>query len=382
MTVLIPTYRLSDNKWDEIKAMDQQRPLYEKIKLSIKNDIAKGKYSIGDRIPSERAIAEQFLVSRITAQRALNDLQQEGLLEKQTGRKGLFVPNPIQAPQKQTSLIAVVIDDIRDTFGAEIFRGIEDYLWSQKIHTVICDVDRNFKKVEQYFYSLLNQNISGVIFAPVIDIGYEEKNKHLISILEKAKIPFTLIDRYIPGILSNYVGTNHYESAKLMTKHLLSQGYRRIILANGLDCSSMNDRKRGFIDAYHESNIPLNPLFIIQINENLLQGAERTSTLSQLRQMILSVGSFDCYYALNDRLLDAGMQVVSELPVHEKVFFVAHNRITHPVFSNFPNLPHFEEPTYAMGREAARLLLDIIRHPCPMVVQKTLECSFVTEQID
>lgn len=358
--------------------MKRTKLLYEQIKQSIKNDISKGKYSIGDRLPSERELAESFSVSRITVQRSLLDLQQEGILEKQDGRKGLFIPNYKKNFQKQTSLVAVVIDDVRESFGAEIFRGIEDYLWSKKIHTVICDVDRDFQKVEEYFFSLLKQNISGVVFAPVIDIGYQEKNKNLLSILDKAKIPYVLIDRYIPGILTNYVGTNHYESSKQMTKYLLSKGFRRILLASGLECSSMSDRKRGYIDAHIEMQIPTDPSLIISINENLLHGPESIETLNHFKNQISKIGIFDSFYALNDRLLEAGMHVIKNNP---NICFVSHNKVESANFPGFNNLPHFKEPTYAMGREAARLMLDTIKHPSPMVVQKILVCDFISEPI-
>ncbi len=351
--------------------------LYEMVKQSIKGEIAQGSYAIGDKIPSERIISQTYSVSRITAKKALADLHQEGVLERREGRKGMFVSDPTRKDREEISLIAVVIDDIRDDFGAEILRGIEDYLWSQKIHTVICDVDRNFQKVEEYFNSLLQQQISGVIFAPVIDIGYYEKNRALLSILDRAQIPYTLIDRYIPGILSNYVGIDHHESARTMTRYLLSNGYRRILLVCGLECSSMDERCTGYLEAHQEQGIDVHQQSIISINENLLHGPTEAEVLEQLNTQIQAIWPVDAIYALNDRVLAAVMSVVAQEPQYHTALLVSHSKVNPLHFPGFTNLPHFDEPTYEMGQQAAELLLDIIRDPKPMVVKKILVCDFI-----
>jgi len=63
----------------------QDRPAYEQVKGWIRQHIASGEWRPGDSVPSEAALAEQFGVSRMTANRALRELASEGLVTRVQG---------------------------------------------------------------------------------------------------------------------------------------------------------------------------------------------------------------------------------------------------------------------------------------------------------
>ena len=63
---------------------------YIEIKNSIRSDILQKKYLIGDKIPSERDLAKRYNVTRVTLQKAMLALEQDGFIEKIHG-KGMFV---------------------------------------------------------------------------------------------------------------------------------------------------------------------------------------------------------------------------------------------------------------------------------------------------
>ncbi|MDD5599412.1 MAG: extracellular solute-binding protein [Victivallaceae bacterium] len=65
-------------------------PLYIRVKSDIINRIASGKLKKGDRLPSERELAEEFGVSRITVVGALRELAEEGVIRKRRGN-GSFI---------------------------------------------------------------------------------------------------------------------------------------------------------------------------------------------------------------------------------------------------------------------------------------------------
>lgn len=53
-------------------------PAYMKIHDQIKKDIDEGSWKIGERLPSERDLAEEFEVSRMTLRQAISLLVEEG----------------------------------------------------------------------------------------------------------------------------------------------------------------------------------------------------------------------------------------------------------------------------------------------------------------
>ncbi len=68
----------------------EKKHKYLEIKEEIKNDILNKKYEVGEKIPSERELASFYSVTRVTVQKAMNSLEQEGFIERVHG-KGMFV---------------------------------------------------------------------------------------------------------------------------------------------------------------------------------------------------------------------------------------------------------------------------------------------------
>lgn len=59
--------------------MSDSLPIYIQIHDQIKAKIEKGGWKIGDRLPSERELATQFNVSRMTLRQAIQTLADEGI---------------------------------------------------------------------------------------------------------------------------------------------------------------------------------------------------------------------------------------------------------------------------------------------------------------
>ncbi len=58
---------------------------YAKVKQFLKDQLARGRWSPGTLMPSEADLVAQFRVSRMTANRALRELQHEGLVDRVQG---------------------------------------------------------------------------------------------------------------------------------------------------------------------------------------------------------------------------------------------------------------------------------------------------------
>lgn len=64
---------------------NNELPAYEQVKAWIRGHIASGAWKPGDAVPSEAALMERFAVSRMTANRALRELANEGLVTRVQG---------------------------------------------------------------------------------------------------------------------------------------------------------------------------------------------------------------------------------------------------------------------------------------------------------
>jgi GntR family transcriptional regulator len=73
----------------------QSLPLYQQLQRGVRNAIRSGALALDDALPSERQLAEELRVSRITVRQAIKGLVEEGLLESRQGA-GTFVRQRIE----------------------------------------------------------------------------------------------------------------------------------------------------------------------------------------------------------------------------------------------------------------------------------------------
>ena len=73
----------------------QTERLYQQIVDQIELRFVNGELKVGDQLPSERELAEQFAVSRIAVREAVKALREKGLVEIRPGR-GTFITNGTQ----------------------------------------------------------------------------------------------------------------------------------------------------------------------------------------------------------------------------------------------------------------------------------------------
>src|SRR5215469_9392929 len=74
------------------------RPKYQQLFDAIEHGIRSGRYSPGQKLPSEAALEAEFGISRITVVRALRELQQRGLVQRRAG-SGTYVADAASSPE-------------------------------------------------------------------------------------------------------------------------------------------------------------------------------------------------------------------------------------------------------------------------------------------
>jgi len=91
------------------------QPLYQQVKRHILENIGSGKWVPAQRVPSENEIVKSFGVSRMTANRALRELRDEGVLVRVAGVGSFVAERQAHAHPLEIRSIA---DEIRDRGSA------------------------------------------------------------------------------------------------------------------------------------------------------------------------------------------------------------------------------------------------------------------------
>jgi GntR family transcriptional regulator, transcriptional repressor for pyruvate dehydrogenase complex len=83
----------------------QSMKVFEQVAIQIEKRILEGELRSGDRLPTERELAEQFQVSRTAVREAMKILAQKGLVDMRPGRGTIIIDGSHEAMQDSIGLV-------------------------------------------------------------------------------------------------------------------------------------------------------------------------------------------------------------------------------------------------------------------------------------
>ena len=145
--------------------MSEDKPRYQQLKDFIIDQISSGKLQPSDRVPSENDLVETKNVSRMTANRALRELNDEGYVERIAGR-GTFVSD---------------------------YRSRSDLVEVQNI------ADEIARRGHVHSSAVLRQSIqhAGVEIAKALHVEQGTDVCHLLLVHSENNVPIQVEDRYV-----------------------------------------------------------------------------------------------------------------------------------------------------------------------------------------
>ena len=220
------------------------------------------KLNQGDRLPTEKQLCDQFAVSRITVQNALEELRKDGWIYRIQGG-GTFVGNNPAGDNAQTSLpfIPFIISDNNPTTRClEIINGAEDYLKTKSCYVTVHSPNGDLSKENEIIQSLIDKGIKSMIILPF----QSDINNCFYFNLIRQNINLVFVDLIPNGLTGNLVCSNNVLGGYLITEHLIQQGYRRIGVVSGsvISAPSAKDRITGYRFALESAGLPVDEKYI------------------------------------------------------------------------------------------------------------------------
>jgi len=268
--------------------MEDSKKKYSTISLELRAQIVNGNLSPGTKIPTERNLAERYGVSRPTVIRALNDLVNEGLIERRVGA-GSFVTK-IDPPKEALNFGLLVPGLGRGEIFEPICARIAERAPTDGFTLSWGGTTRGtdggstiLHAVESY----VKQRVDGIFFQPVeFDPELERINHDVIDLLQASQIPVVLLDADYKAFPErgdfDIVGINNVRAAWVATEHLIKQGAQRVdFVSTPLIATTAVSRLGGYrlaltsncivLDAEWEHSI--NPEDIAQVQQMIASGA-------------------------------------------------------------------------------------------------------------
>jgi LacI family transcriptional regulator len=312
------------------------------------------------RPPTLRDVAESAGVHPATASRALNP-ETRRLVNEETAERVIRVaqalgyrPNPIARSLKtaRSASVGLVIPDLTNPLFPPIVRGIEDVLSPAGYNAWIVNTDNDAEREQAQIESLRSRQVEGLIVATA-------RLEHpFLEGLAAVGLPMVLVNRRMARGDVPSVTADDAAGVALAVRHLVELGHRRIAhLAGPQDTSTGRTRARAFRQALQDHDLPENPRLMVEcrswteaagaqaLGDLLETGAEFTAVLGG--NDLIALG---CYDVLTER----GTRCPDDISV------VGFNDMPYADKLN-PPLTTVRIPHYAIGAEAAQLLLDRLR---------------------
>ncbi len=223
---------------------------------------------------SLKDIANAVGVSTALVSYVLNG-KKEGRINKQVAEK---IRTTAQAMNYRTNQIAkslktnrtytigLILADISNPFSAALARVIEDEADKYGYTVIFGSSDEHPDKYKKILDALMNRQADGLLLSP------PEYAEPQIALLQQQQTPFVLVDRYFPGMETNYVVLDNYKAAFEATEHLIRCGHQKIGMINyASSLYHLGERTRGYLAALAKNNIAFTPDYLQQVQMSHLQ---------------------------------------------------------------------------------------------------------------
>lgn len=391
-------------------------PLYRRIYQHLLSDIQSGKYPPGAKLPTEKELAKAYGVSRITSKRALTMLAEEGLVDRIRGRgsfvhrdaaarvassfadadcagspaavsdvsevcetpgderpawQGQSMTNPGKGgganPQMSGSsrLIGFIAQDLGFAYGTELLAGVERE--SHRLgFSLLFRLSGGSQESEiAAIEEMMAHDPVGLIVFPV---NGERYNPALLK-LYLAGFPVVLVDRYFRGLHIASVGSDNEAAAREAVSYLIDLGHRSIALLSPPPegTVTIEDRIKGYVAAFTDHHLAIDHALFLTDLTTALPGTPQESAYERDRRKIARLladhPEVSACFALEYPLAQAAQSVVQAAgkSVPEDLSILCFDAPAGPAGDGSGHFfTHVRQDERGMGRQAVRLLVDLI----------------------
>lgn len=313
-----------------------------------------------------KQVAERAGVSVATVSRVLND---NGYVQLDTRRKVEeaiqqleYIPNEVARSlyKKESRLIGLLLPDITNPFFPEMARGVEDELQKEGFYLLFGNSDESLERELNYIQTFVQNNVVGLISAT----NLADKANY-----DNLPIPTVFLDR---GSKSEYsVYADGYEGGRIAALEMIKRGSSNITVLKGPGhVIPVHERFQGSIEVLAQSNVDFQ---VISMSSLSFQEG-----MTRAHEIFEKYPETDGIIASNDMTATAILHEAlrREKSIPDDVQIIGFDDIQQCNLV-FPSLSTIRQPIYEMGKEAAKLLIKLIKKQAIEHSHIKLDVSYV-----
>ncbi len=226
--------------------------------------------------PTIGDVAEKAGFSKATVSAVLNDADTvkdstrrkvNQAIDELNYRPRAAARNGFQADLNKS--IGLIIKESDNPYFADVIAGARSR-GNEKGYTILsASSEGNYDSEQQIVDVFKGKDVDGIVVIPVLksnaDLSY-------LFDLRRRNFPFVLLED-VQGVQASLVDIDNEESSKMAAKHLLDEGYERIVHFAGPEYSMHSrERVRGIRQAFSESPLVFSDDLIVQAGARLSDG--------------------------------------------------------------------------------------------------------------
>jgi DNA-binding LacI/PurR family transcriptional regulator len=273
---------------------DKNRPLYQRVTDDILALIRRGEFSYHLPICTENKLMEQYHISRITARRAMGDLEARGILYRKRGAGSFVTRNALQgeppAPGAPKLFAFIFPFDLRHYGLGAIFQAANDVLqrggYMASVHITQGDA---YVPDQEYLHQMIGSHTAGVAYYP------KPADIHL-SLLNRLVFngkPVVLMDLPSPCRYISSVSSDNFGGIAQLMDYLLALGHRRVAYVTGVlpeARKTLGDRVESYILSLYQAGLPVDAdLIITSLTEEFRRSPGSDGSPTQVHATIRSL---------------------------------------------------------------------------------------------
>lgn len=348
-------------------------PKYLQVKNILREYLRKH-YKVGQKIPTEIELIQQFQVSRNTVRQAISELEDEGILSKEQGR-GTFFLGTAPDGQRVDALIGVVTPAPSYIYP-QIIHGIQEVAYKKRYNIVLGTPARHTENELECLEHLLEKNIDGLIFESSGGFTEIQESKSLRR-LKELSIPVVLMAWALDGLDLSYVSLDDVEVGFRATRYLIEAGHTRIACVYPGDLFPGIQRYQGYRKALETYGVEHDDRLD---KPERAWGWMRTENIAKLTTELLELETArpSAIFYFNDDAALRGYVSIREagLKIPDDISVIGVDDFEFSALADVP-LTTVVHPQKQVGRWAADILFDEIEHygqriPRQIIIKPTI----------
>ncbi|UFU06708.1 substrate-binding domain-containing protein [Ruania halotolerans] len=338
--------------------------LYAHVHAALRERIRNGSFPVGERLPSQAELTEEFSVSAITLKRALDMLRDDGYVVRRP-RIGTVVV--AQHPEAEGTaaglpLVGYVVPNFDDAFGTRLLGGMLDAAVGSA-DVIVATSHGDPEREEQLIEQQLDRGIDALVLLPSSSASIPPA----VATLVGRRFPQVIVDRTLTGVPVSTITSDNVAGGRIAVEHLTDLGHQHLALAlSPSSVSSLDERRRGFVAAHAARHVRLDPDLVYSQVRSVVPGSHerQEDDAARFAQFLTAhpevTGVVAAEYHAARIVLQAAHLLQRRVP--DDLSVVCFDAPPEFVDAALP-LTHLEQDQHRLGERALELALAQVREP-------------------